>query len=357
MSSFNIRNIREISNDPLTKFTNQLAKKLSKFLNDQQLDKLENKEDIYSDGQDIDSILRFNNFLSTNYFNGDTQYLAPLEPDLDKLRLWIRGVNLGNTMRDYSEYDRTINLIGDPLLIDGTPFDSGLHTGDTKSIALKFNRNSTATDYIRVPNNTLIRASEGLATGISFFIRFRVSSLAQQGGANITLFEKTDNNPITDAIKVELDTAGRIKFMIENSNVQYTQETASGTVVVNTVYDVWFTYTISGNVQHIYVNNVDKTLSGTSALALHSDLDDFDYYIFRRGGGNSTGYVYGDLYDFRIYREKIVSAAEVGYMYTNKWTIVNIPFGAVMIANYFATSSTSGSGYTTTGFTTIGYDT
>jgi hypothetical protein len=66
--SFNIRNIREISNDPLTKFTNSLAKKLSVFLNKQETDKLEGKEDIYSDGQDIDTVLRFNTCNSSQYF-------------------------------------------------------------------------------------------------------------------------------------------------------------------------------------------------------------------------------------------------------------------------------------------------
>jgi hypothetical protein len=42
MSQFSIRNIREISNDPLTKFTNTLAKRIAQFINKQETDKLEN---------------------------------------------------------------------------------------------------------------------------------------------------------------------------------------------------------------------------------------------------------------------------------------------------------------------------
>jgi len=360
LSSFNIRNIREISNDPLTKFTNQLAKKLSKFLNEQQLEKLENKEDVFSNGQDIDSILRFNNFTSTKYFDGTVQYLAPTEPDDDKCRVWIQGRNVGNQIPDISTRGNDADVFGDPLLIDGTPFDYGIHIGGTKSTAVRFNRPTSPFENregLKIDHDVLIRASEGLVTGISFFIRFRVFDLAQQGGAEITLFEKTDNNPVTDGIKVTIDASGRLKVSFENSNTVFAWQTPTSTIVVNTVYDVWITYTKSGDVIHVYVNNVDQTLSSISALAYHGDLTNLDLNIFRRGQGSDNGFVYGDFYDFMMLREKVVSATEVSRHYTNKWTTANIPFGAVMISNYFAMSSTSGQGYTTTGFTTIGYDT
>lgn len=355
MSQFSLRSIREIPNDPFAKFTNHLAKRLSVFLNKNEIDKLENKEDIYTDGQDIDTVVRFNSLNSTKYFGFDTPYYPPFEPDGNKLRVWIRARNMGNTTRDLSYEGRICSLIGEPLLVDGTPFDDGIHSGGTKSMALRFNRPLTETendDLISIDHANRIKVSEGLVTGISFFIRFRVFSLAQQGSANRVLFEKIDNSTSTDGVKVEIDTSGRLKFMIENGGISYTEQTATSTITTNTVYDAWFTYTKSGNIQHIYVNNVDKTLTSTSALSYHSNTTDKNLSIFTRGMGNEGGSVYGDLYDFRVYREKVVSATEVGYMYTNKLTIANIPFGQVAIANYFATydETPGGGSFTSTSF-------
>jgi len=66
--------------------------------------------------------------------------------------------------------------------------------------------------------------------------------------------------------------------------------------------------------------------------------------------------VEGDLYDFRHYHEKVVSATEVGYMNTNKWTIVNIPFGQVLVADYWATyESLSALSYTSASYTSASY--
>jgi len=361
MSQFNIRSIREISNDPTTKFANQLAKKLAKFLNQQQIDKLENKEDIYSDGQDIDSIVRFNNFTSTKRFDGALQFFPPTEPDDDKCRVWIQAKNAGNEIPDMSIKDNHADIFGDPILVDGAPFDYGIHTGGNKSVALRFNRPTSLfenTEGLKINHNTNMRASEGLVTGISFFIRFRIFDLGQQAGANRTLFEKTDNNPITDAVKVDVDDSGRLRFTLENTDVQYRQQTATSTIATNTVYECWFTYAKSGNVQHIYVNNVDKSLTVGGPTAYHDDQTNLNLSIFRQGAGSDNGHTYADLYDFMELREKVVSAAEVGYHYTNKWTTANIPFGQVMISNYWATPYPAAQqAYTTAGYTTVGYNT
>ncbi len=337
--SYNIRDIREISNDPLTKFTNQLSKKLARFLNKQETDKLENKEDIYSNGQDVDTVLRFNNLNSTKFFDFATQYFPPTEPDNNNVRIWIQGRTIGEQITDLSGKGNHAFVFGDPVIVDGAPFDYGIHTGGTKSKAIRFNRPTSdqeGTEDMYIHHATLMRASEALSTGISFFIRFRVFDLSQQGGSNITLFEKIDNDPITDGVKVEIDTTGKLRFLLENTNVQYRQETASGTITTNTVYECWFTYAKSGNVQHIYVNGVDKSLTVGGPTSFHDDTTDKTLTIFSRGNMPDS-HLYGDLYDFMMYREKVVSQTEVTHHYTNKWTIADIPFGQVMITNYWAT--------------------
>ena len=359
--SFNLRNIRELPSDPLAKFTNELSKKLSRFLTKDQLDLLDDREDIYTDGQDFDSAIKYHaDLLGNKTFNFTTEYYPPTEPDNDKLRLWLRGTNLGNTLRDYAHRDNVQSIPeiwGEPMLIDGTPFDDGIKTGGVKSIALRFNRNDPE-DYIKVENDALLRASADLVTGISFFMRFRVSSIAEQGGRKPTLFEKTDNDPITDGVVVAIDDVGRLRINIMNSGIDNAYQTASLTIGINTVYDLWITYNKTGDVVKCYVNNVEKSLSATSAETFHSDATDLDYYLMRRGGGSENGFVTGDLYDFRIYREKVVSATEVSRMFTNKWTIANIPYGQVLIANYWApyAETVLGKSFTSASFTSASFE-
>lgn len=347
MSQFNIRSLREIHSDENGKFVNTLAKRVSTYFNKQQTDKLENKEDIYSAGQDVESVVKFHSLVSTKRFTFDKAYYPPTEPDGNKVRLWLRGTNMGNNLRDWSGFDeeRIHNLIvGDPILVDGTPFDLGIHDGGVKSTALRFNRptsHSVNTEYIRVydfddNNNTRIPVS-GILTGISYFIRFRVFDLAQQGGADRRLFEKIDDATPNNGAMLRFSSSGALKSNIKRAGTEYNKDTASGTITTNTVYDVWLTYAVSGNTTHIYVNNVDKTLSAGSSPTWHSETADWDMSIFGRGGASTSGFVYGDLYDFRVYREYVVSAAEVGYMNTNKWTIGNVPFGQVMVSDYWAT--------------------
>ena len=361
--SFNIRSIREISTDPTTKFISHLAKRISDLQNASQQEDLENKEDIYSSGQDVESFLGFHSDLtSTKVFDFETEYYPPTEPDGDKLRVWLRGTNIGNDLKDWSGEDIETEIHGEPSLIDGTPFDLGIHTGGIKSTALRCNVPDTpheSQDYFTITHTNRSRASEGLATGISFFIRFRVHSLAQDGGKDATLYEKFDNTGITDGVEIRLSAGGRVKFHVKNTNVEYNMQTTTGTIVTDTVYDVWCTYAKSGNVQHIYVNNVDKSLSASDTPDWHSDTSNYDATVFSIGAGTAAGSVYGDLYDFRMYREKVVSATEVSRMYTNKWTIADIPFGQVMISDYWATydPSTPGESFTSTSYTSTSYTT
>jgi len=364
MSQFSIRNIREISNDPLTKFTNQIAKKLAKFTNKQETDKLENKEDVYSNGQDIDTVVKFHSLNSTKSFTS-TPYYPPTEPDLDKVRVWLRGDNLGNTLNDISGFDNHGILVGDPLLIDGYPFDYGIHTGGTKSIALTFNRPTSDlenAEYIKIPDSNDLHIA-GLTTGISYFLRFRIKSLSTQGGQARTLLEKIDDTLINDAVIVKVQSDGKLIVIIKDSGTEYKKETAAGTIATNTVYDLWITYDTSGNVIHVYVNNVDKTLSDSSDTPDYQTyVTDYSLNLFRRGPGTgSKGYVYGDLYDFEILREKVVSSTEVGYHYVNKWTLANIAFGQVMISNHWSAYNTptspSSSSFSPTSFTTPSFTT
>ena len=359
MSQFNLRNIREISNDPLTKFANNIARKLSRFLTKDQVDQLADNEDIYTDGRDVETVVRLHDdLLSTNKFNFDIQYLPPFEPDNNKCQLWIRGMNMGNSMRDWSNTGRDISLEGDPLIVDGTPFDDGTKTAGVKSIALRFNRPTSSgvnTERIRVTESTNNKIT-GLVTGASWFIRFKLSSIAEQASISRTLFEKIDNTVLDEAIKVFVKDTGKLQVDVRQGGTDFSWRADTTTIAINTVYDVWITYTVSGDVVKVYINNVDQSLTSVTAGAWHAPTNDHDFYIMHRGGTSTGGYVEGDLYDFRHYHEKVVSATEVGYMNTNKWTIVNIPFGQVLVADYWATyESLSALSYTSASYTSASY--
>jgi len=283
MSQFSIRNIREISNDPLTKFTNQIAKKLAKFTNKQETDKLENKEDVYSNGQDIDTVIKFHSLNSTKRFIFSQPFYPPTEPDLDKVKVWLKGDNLGNTLNDISGFSNHATLVGDPLLIDGYPFDYGINSGGTKSVALTLNRPTSDlenAEYIKIPNSSDLQVA-GLSTGISYFLRFRIKSLSTQGGQARTLLEKIDDTLIVDAVIVKVQSDGKLIVIIKDSGTEYKKETATSTIAADTVYDLWITYDVSGNVIHVYVNNVDKTLSTSSDTPNYqTDVSDYSLNIF-----------------------------------------------------------------------------
>lgn len=347
--SIDFRSIREISNDPTGRLLAYLSNKFSAFLAKDQADQVDNPEDIYADGQDVESKLTYENFTRTKKFDLNTDYYSPSEPNSDATcRLWLRGSNTGNTIRDISGSERNGSLWGDPILIDGSPFDYGI-ADSVKSLAIRLNRPTSPLvnhDYITVAFNTRHRAMQALTTGISFFLRFRIHDLSEQNGFSRTLLQKRDDGTLLlpdDGIRVIVSADGRLIVRIRrNGGTQYNNQTATNTIVVNTVYDLWITYDDTSHAVKVYLNNVDKTLTdpGASSTWNHaSDVGDRSWYIFKHAGDNSQdGYVYGDFYDFEVLREKIVSSTEVGRHFTNKWTIADIPFGQVMVSNYWCSN-------------------
>ena len=340
--SFSIRNVREISNDPLTKFVNQLAKKFIKAQFQSDTEKLENKEDVYSNSQLVETVVSFNNFVSTKFFDFTTQYYPPTEPDGDKLRLWFRGNATGAQIEDWSEFDHVIEpaLFGEPVLVDGTPFDLGHKTGGTKSIALRLNRPTSDfenNEYVRITDSPDLQIA-GISTGISYFVRLRVFALGQQGDRDRTIFQKIDDATPSNAVMLRVSESGTLKLILKRNGTEYKYNTDPGIIELDTVYDIWVTYAVSGNAIHIYVNNVDVPITTTTDTAVWQESTvNRGMFLGTRGWGSAgTGMVYGDYYDFRIYREKIISTSEVNHMWTNKWTIADIPFGHVMITNYWS---------------------
>src|SRR4030095_234870 len=219
-----IKGLREISNDPFGKLLTALSKKFSAFLAKDQAESVENPEDIYSDGQDVESALKYHNFAMSKKFPvspTNVSYYSATEPDGDKVKLFLAGggiwTNLGNEIPDRSGFGHNAEINGDPLLIDGG-FDLGVvdSTNAVKSIAILMNRpTSSGTEHLMIDDSPHTRVA-GLSQGFSMFISFRVKSLFTQGGLNRTIFQKIDDATPLDAKRLEVSPDGKLIIVIKD---------------------------------------------------------------------------------------------------------------------------------------------
>jgi hypothetical protein len=341
MSSTDFRGLVPASNDPISQAIVLLMKKLAKNTIANQVELIDSdNEDIYSNGQDIDTVIKYHSDLSnTHRFDFLREYFPPFEPDGDILRLWVRGINTGNSTQDRSTFNHPALIHGDPTLVDGT-LDLGTFTGAIKSIAMRLNRPTSDfenQEYLSIEDHADIRIGS-LATGLSIFTRFRIFDFAGEGGHSKTIFEKIDDATPNNGYMLQVRSDGALLFIVKKGGTTTAKQTAAAAITAGTSCDVFLTYTVSGNVLHIYINGVDKTLTTFGgSINWQTSTTNFDLFLFQRGEGSEAGFVYGDFYDYKYYREYVVSQTEVTHHQTNKWTISDIPFGQVMITNHWAT--------------------
>jgi hypothetical protein len=339
--STDFRGLRPASNDPLLQIFTELQKRFAKFITTQQVELIDSdNEDIYSNGQDMESVIKYHTIQSEQRFDFNTIYYPTFEPDGNIVKVLLRGASLGNTLTDRSGFNNDASIYGDPTLVEST-FDPGIHTSGTKSIAIRFNRQTSVNqneEYLRISDTTDIRINS-LVTGFSIFTRFRMKAIADQGGISCTIFVKTDDATPTNAYMLQVLTDGRLLFTVKKAGVLTAKYAAVGSILVNIDYDVFVTFAVSGSVEHIYINGVDKSLSSFVGTTNWPDITtNRDLYIFTRGANTSPrGSIYGDFYDFKYYKEKVVTSTEVTSHWNNKLTISPTAFGHCMITNYWAT--------------------
>ena len=340
--SFDFRGLRTQSNDPLTQFLVETQKRLTKFLTENQVAALDSEnEDIYSDAQDMETAIKWHSDLSGNYqFLFNKEHYPPFEPDYNFLTCWVRGINLGGTTKDWSGFNHTATMFGDPTMVDGSPFDWGIRsTNDTvKSYAVRYNRPGslfTNQEYFSIPDHADLNITT-LTTGYSEFVRFRIFDLETQDGLARTVYEKIDDSTPNYARMLNVRSDGRLVYVVKRGgSVVAAKETSLALISTNNVYDIFVTFTISGSVLHIYVNGIDQTLNNfAGTVNWQVNLTNHDFFGFRRGAG-SGGYLNGDFFDYKIYKGMVVTQTDVTRHYTNKWSISNIAFGHVMITNYW----------------------
>ena len=378
-----------------------LMKRQAKFLTQQQVDLVDSdNEDIFSDGQDMETAIKYHSELSsTHKFTFLKDYYPPFEPDGNVVKMWLRGNNLGSTTQDYSGFNRFATIYGDPTLVDGT-IDLGIFDGGAvKSIARRMNRPTSDyenLEWLQVPDSGGIQVTDQ-TIGTSIFVRFRIFSLADQEGRSPTIFQKIDDSTPNNGIMLQVKDDGRLVCIVKRGGTTTAKETAPSTITTtgtssslsyssfdpasfdpisfdtlaelppvitgtNIPYDVFITYAAATPAINIYVNGENKTLSNFSgSVNWQTTLTNHDFFIFRRGLGDAGGFVYGDFYDLKYYRNRVITQQEVTNHYNNKWTISDIDFGHVMVTNYWATiwaggaapgePSFTGTSFTPTSFT------
>jgi len=359
--SIDFRGLKPRSDDPLAQVFTELQKKVAKFITSQQTDLIDSdNEDIYTDGQDMDSVIKYHSELSSQQlFSFDKKFFPP--SDAVMVKGWWRSLDLGNEVKDRSSNNHTAQLYGDPTLVDGT-IDLGIHTKGTKSIARRMNRPTSEfqnLEWMQIPDHADFRISS-LTTGISIFTRVRFQGLDVNGNRDPTIFEKLDDSTPNNAYMLQAKSDGRLVFIVKKGGTTYAKETTAPTVASGAVYDIWAVFDIADNSIHIYVDGTERAVSNfAGTVNWQTTLTNHDLFVFRRGLGDDGGFVYGDFYDLKYYPEYVVSNLDVQYHFNNKWTITNIPFGHVMITNYWATFGTtpatplcsfSESSFTTTSF-------
>jgi hypothetical protein len=339
--SFDYRGLINSTDDPMMQLVTELQKKLAKKLKEDAVALVEtDNEDVYSDGQDVESVVCYHSELyGQKLFNFATAYYPSFEPDGIQNTIMLRGTSLGNTLPDRSGFGNNAVIQGEPNLVDGT-LDLGYHTNGVKSVAMRLNRPTSSFEFrewLQVPDNVNIQFAS-MATGFSIFFRVRFLSLADHDGKAPTGFEKIDDSTPSNAIMFQANSTGKLIFIVKKAGSTTAKETAVSTVTTNTVYDIFLTFTVSGSVAHIYVDGTDKTLSTyAGAVDWHLTLTNHDLFIARRGLGTTGGFAYMDFYDFKSYKNRIVTQTEVTRHQTNKWTISNHAFGTTMLTNYWNT--------------------
>jgi len=301
---------------------------------------------------------------STHKFTFLKNYYPPFEPDGSVVKIWLMGMNTGNTTKDFSGFNHTASIYGDPTLVDGT-IDLGIHDGNNvKSIARRMNRPTSDfenLEWLQVPDHADFQVAT-VTTGLSIFVRFRMKAIADQNSIAATIFQKIDDSTPNNGYMLQVLSDGRLLFVIKDGGTTTAKYAAVGSIVTDTVYDVFLTYTVSGSVLHIYINGVDKSLSNFVGTVTWQDiLTNHDLFLFKRGhNSEERGCVYGDFYDFKYYKDRIVTQTEVTHHQTNKWTISDIAFGEVMITNYWATlwaggAPPGGPSFTSASFTSTSF--
>ena len=343
--SIDFRGLQTSSNDPQARLIKQLERKLARFLTKDEVAAVDSdNEDIYADGQDMESAVKYHSILPFRLTNYDTDYYPTEEPDNNYNKVFIRGVNTGTQIPDYSGFNHNAHIVGEPFLVDGT-LSLGTWTDLTLSFATRYNPPDVDTDanaYIYFDDHVDLQIG---SSKIAEFMRFRPLSIEESLEDAATLWQKFDDNAIDEGRRLFISTGGRLIYSVNYNGTNYRRATPFDVIAPrgdgDLPYDVWATFDpalIGSNPIKININGTDQTLTTPSSFTWNGDTTNHRLHLFNMDVLDG-GYVSGDFYMYKMFKGFIPSNTQMGYHYTNKWTIENIAFGHVAVVDNWDTNN------------------
>lgn len=301
-----------------------------------------------SEGHLGKSYLKFcDHELSSITVKNDTQpSMFTFEPDYDTCKLWVEFDSLGATVNDYSGFSHTAKTCGIGRVHNGIDY------GFTQSVESIFDGRSC---YAEIANHSDIRVSS-ISSGFSLFFRFLPFSLDESGGYRQVPICKVDIAD-TDWWSFEIAPDGKARFNLTKASDVYSIVTPAETIQAvpyneltteTPRYDVAVTFDLAEQDLRLFINNTkydtvsssldSETQQPSATLNNHlnvgrwtdivSPTEPGEKYALR---ANSRLY-HGVFQQLKFFQDLIATDAEVGYHYTNKCSISDIPFGRAAAA-------------------------
>lgn len=269
--------------------------------------------------------------------------MLAFEPDYDTCKLYVEMDSLGEAVSDYSSFGHTAKTIGVGRV------HNGINYGFAQSTESIFDGRSC---YAEIEDHDDLKIST-ISTGFSLFFRFLPFSLDQSGGYNQQVVSKIDTAD-TDWWSFEIFEDGKAAFNMEKSNTIYSIVTPAAIIspvlytnltTLTPRYDVGVTFDEGTDTLKLFVNNtlydtVNSSLQAGSQIPSYAAsntkinigrwTDIVTPAVGEKYAARSASKLYhGVFQQLKFFKDKVATDAEVGYHYTNKVTIADIPFGQV----------------------------
>jgi hypothetical protein len=125
-----------------------------------------------------------------------------------------------------------------------------------------------------------------------------------------------------------------IHFNVKFGGVDYSKVTSTATPPLNTWTWVVCTFNVQSKAIAIYTAAVSRTLS--SSTVADADYNNVPTNLYVGATSVNDGFFDGWIADFRYYREKVLTQAEVTNLNTTNLTTSTITAGSVAAASQFA---------------------
>lgn len=296
---------------------------------------------------DFTQIIRSNNDIIVYVGSGEAElnstgndpnlrmYQMPVEPDGDKLSLWLRFLK---TLSDGRYFDES--GFGNHAILDsGSPA-----SGSGPNTSMPSIRFDGVDDTISVPNHSSINLQQSGNTGFTVSFNINPSSLSQHGARHRIIACKTDDSVSARqwGWMIWLESNGNLFFHVRIANVFYTGSKTFAFPSVNRWYRVFCTFTRSTNTPRVYTDAVvstNATSTYVGGLTLPSATTNL--YI---GSNDIAGqsYLNGFISDFRFWREKVATEQEIGNIQDNGLTISFTRYpGRAGVGNFLSETATT----------------